>query len=152
MRVNLITITLPTHTRCLFLDLFGVSMPGPITIHPFLPCFFSLQYWYGNIGTATLLLSSDLSHRPHSSGTSSKSYNSWYVWLLLWVFSLFSFITLAHKHTHTPCTCKWRHSVHEEEAGGNFKSSLLFFIRFFRYASFVCIWVTTEKEAYTVVI
>lgn len=41
-------------------------------------------------------------------------------------FSLSSPLSLLHTHTNTLCSCKWRHSVHEEEAGGNLKSSLLF--------------------------
>lgn len=119
MRVN--PTSIPLHTYCLFLDIFCVSMPGPIAVLSSLPSSSSLQYWYGNIGT--LPLSSDLSHRPHSWGTTSKSSNSWYV-LAISVCSRSLCLYLSYTHTHTRCTHANGAWVHEEEVGFSFKSSL----------------------------
>ena len=113
--------------------------------HPFFPTFFfpSLQYWYGNIGT--LLLSSDLSHRPHSWGT-SWSPPTVDMFGHFRVFSLCAFITPAHRYcTHAN---GGRSPALRED-----KVSLLDLS-----GSFACIWVmaslcrSTERGTYTVVI
>lgn len=57
---------LPLHsTHVAYVWPFLVYPCPIISIHSFPPSF-SPQYWYGNIGIGTLLLPSDLSHRPHS--------------------------------------------------------------------------------------
>lgn len=96
---------IPLHTRSTILGLTFLvcPFPGPIKISPFLPlCLFSPLHWYGNIGTGTLLLFSDLSHRPHSWGNQPS--NSWCVWSLPCVLSRCAFY---HPCTRIQYKCKW---------------------------------------------
>lgn len=83
-----------THTQCIFSHTWCIWAQSN---HSSLPSIIPLQYWYGNIGTATLLLSSHLSHNASLMRHQlNPSPNHRCVWSLPCVFPLCLYHVCAH--------------------------------------------------------